>query len=117
MAGTGDSKSGTLNPLLATPVMGKLQARPDVQQLKTDFNQRVKDIYDPANLADLASLSTAITATLSDFVPGAAFHLSFGEVKLPEIPTPPAIPTVTEDNFPGDITRKGHGLQRAVIFT
>jgi hypothetical protein len=114
---TGDSKTGTLNQLLDTLVMRQLHSRPDVQQLKTDFGQRVKDIYDPAKIAELASLSTAISTTLSDFVPGAAFHLTFGDVKLPEIPTPPAIPTVTEDNFPGDISRKGHGLQRAVIFT
>jgi putative ATP-dependent endonuclease of the OLD family len=114
---TSDVKNGTLNQLLDMLVMRQLQSRPDVQQLKMEFSQRVKDVYDPAKLADLAALSTAITATLSDLVPGAAFHLSFGDVKMPEIPTPPAIPTVTEDSFAGDITRKGHGLQRAVIFT
>lgn len=114
---TGDAKNGTLNQLLDTLVMRQLHSRPDVQQLKTEFSRRVRDIYDPARVAELGALSTAISGTLADFVPGAEFHLTFGDVKLPEIPTPAAIPTVTEDNFPGDITRKGHGLQRAVIFT
>ncbi len=114
---TVESKSGTLTQLLDTIVMRKLQSRPEVQALKTDFGQRLKDLYAPANIAELSELAKGISKTLNEFVPGTEFYLEFGQVKLPDIPTPPAIPTVTEDEFAGDITRKGHGLQRALIFT
>ncbi len=114
---TADSKAGTLSQLLETLVMRKLHSRPDVQAFKTEFSERLKNIYDPKNVAELTTLGDAISATLREFVPGAAFHVEFGEVKVPDIPTPPAIPRVTEDDFAGDITRKGHGLQRALIFT
>lgn len=113
----GDARTSSLYQLLDTLVLRKLQGRPEVQQFKEEFARRVREIYDPGNLADLANLAVGISTTLSEFVPGATFRLEFGEVKVPEIPAPPAVPIVTEDEFPGDITRKGHGLQRALIFT
>ncbi|MBM4439709.1 MAG: ATP-dependent endonuclease [Candidatus Rokubacteria bacterium] len=113
----GDGKNTTLYQLLDALIMRKLQSRPEVQEFKTDFGQKLKEIFQPEKIAELATLASAITTTLSDFVPGAAFGLKFGDVKLPDIPTPPAIASLTEDDFAGDITRKGHGLQRALIFT
>lgn len=113
----GDARTSSLYQLLDTLVLRRLQGRPEVQQFKEEFARRLREIYDPGNLADLANLAVGISNTLSKFVPGAAFQLEFGEVKVPDIPAPPALPTVTEDEFPGDITRKGHGLQRALIFT
>jgi len=114
---TMEGKGATLHQRLDTLVLRKIQSRPEVQELKTEFTERLKAIYNPANIAELSAVATEISATLKDFVPGATFQLEFGDAKLPEIPVPPAVPTLSEDDFPGDITRKGHELQRALIFT
>lgn len=44
-------------------------------------------------------------------------NLGWDEVKPPEVALPAAKATLIEDNFEGEITRKGHGLQRALIVT
>jgi putative ATP-dependent endonuclease of OLD family len=109
-------RGATLTQLLETLVTRKLLAREDVQSFRRDFGERLKALYAPDKTAELTELATNISRTLRDYVPGAEFGLNFGEVSLPEMPAPVAIPRLTEDGFEGDITRKGHGLQRALIF-
>ncbi|MDE3073852.1 MAG: AAA family ATPase [Chloroflexota bacterium] len=114
---TGEARTSSLYQLLDTLVLRRLQSRPEVLRFKEEFAGRLREIYKPENLAGLADLAAGISRTLSEFVPGATFQLEFGEVKVPDLPAPPTIPTVTEDEFAGDVARKGHGLQRALIFT
>jgi hypothetical protein len=110
-------RNATLTQLIDTLVMRKVQAREDVQVFRTEFGDRLKNLYAPEKTAELKGLAQDISQTLAQLVPGATFDLEFGEVKLPDLPTPSAVPSLTEDAFPGDISRKGHGLQRALIFS
>jgi putative ATP-dependent endonuclease of the OLD family len=109
-------RGATLTQLLDTLVTRKLLAREDVQTFRRDFGERLKALYAPDKTAELTGLAMSISGTLSSYVPGAEFALNFGDVSLPDLPSPVAIPRLTEDGFEGDITRKGHGLQRALIF-
>jgi len=110
-------KKGAIYQILDMIVLRKINAREDVQKFKSEFGERVKELYSSENLTELSELGNSISQTLKKFAPGSQLYLGWGEVKLPEIPLPPARATLVEDSFEGEITRKGHGLQRALIVT
>lgn len=111
-------KRGTpMYQLLDMIVIRRFQARDDVKQLQADFEERIKEVYSPAKMTELSALAEDITKTLQVFVPNAALGLTASEPSLPTLPTPSPVPTLIEDEFEGAIDRKGHGLQRALIFS
>ncbi len=110
-------KKGAIDQLLDMIVLRKVNARNDIREFKTEFEQRVKTLYNSANLYELPELGASISKTLEKFAPGSKLNLNWDEVKLPEIQLPSAKATLIEDNFEGEISRKGHGLQRALIVT
>lgn len=110
-------KKGAIYQILDMIVLRKINAREDIQKFKSEFEERVKKLYSSENLTELPELGNSISQTLEKFAPGSQLKLGWGEVKPPEIPLPPARVTLVEDSFEGEITRKGHGLQRALIVT
>ncbi|MFZ2493225.1 MAG: ATP-dependent endonuclease [Thermoanaerobaculia bacterium] len=103
--------------LLELVVTPKIQARPEVQQLPAKIQALVDNAYDKAVIGqDLATLASDLNGVLKPFVGDArlSFDLIAPDVKPSE---PRIVPTVTEDSFAGELSRKGHGLQRAIIFT
>ena len=110
-------KKGAIYQILDMIVLRKINAREDIQKFKSEFEERVKKLYSSENLTELPELGKSISQTLEKFAPGSQLNLGWGEVKPPEIPLPAARATLVEDNFEGEITRKGHGLQRALIVT
>lgn len=110
-------KKGAIYNILDMIVLRKINAREDIQKFKSEFEERVKKLYCSENLTELPELGNSISQTLEKFAPGSQLKLGWGEVKPPEIPLPPARATLVEDSFEGEITRKGHGLQRALIVT
>ncbi len=110
-------KRGAVLQLLDTIVARKVNAREDIQKFKTDFEERARQLYSCDNLTELPELGVAISEILSQFWPGARLNLKWGEPAVPTIPLPGALVTLVEDDFEGDVARKGHGLQRALILT
>ena len=110
-------KKGAIYQILDMIVLRKINAREDIQKFKSEFEERVKKLYSSENLTELPELGNSISQTLEKFAPGSQLKLGWDEVKPPEIPIPPARATLVEDSFEGEITRKGHGLQRALIVT
>lgn len=111
-------KRGTpMYQLLDMIAVRRFQARDDVKQLQADFEERIKNVYSPEKMTEFSSLAENITNTLQVFVPSAILGLTVSEPSLPTLPTPSPIPTLTEDDYEGAIDRKGHGLQRALIFS
>ncbi len=110
-------KKGAIYQILDMIVLRKINAREDIQKFKSEFEERVKKLYSSENLTELPELGKSISQTLEKFAPGSQLNLGWGEVKPPEIPLPAARATLVEDNFEGEITYKGHGLQRALIVT
>lgn len=108
---------GTLSQLLDALVMRHLHGRPEVIAFKKEFQQRLRDIYEASQRNELAAMSNDISTTLQGMLPGSTFSIDFSEPQVPDLPLPAAIPRVGEDDFVGDISRKGHGLQRVLIFT
>jgi len=110
-------KKGAIYQILDMIVLRKINAREDIQKFKSEFEERVKKLYSSENLTELLELGNSISQTLEKFAPGSQLKLGWDEVKPPELPLPPARATLVEDSFEGEITRKGHGLQRALIVT
>lgn len=98
-------------------VLRKVNARKDVQEFKSEIEERVKKLYSSENLTELPELGVSISQTLEKFAPGSQLNLKWDDVKPPEVQLPTAKATLIEDNFEGEISRKGHGLQRALIVT
>ncbi|MBA7575630.1 hypothetical protein ES708_17461 [subsurface metagenome] len=110
-------KKGAIYQILDMIVLRKINAREDIQKFKSEFEERVIKLYSSENLTELPELGNSISQTLEKFAPGSQLKLGWDEVKPPEIPLPLARATLVEDSFEGEITRKGHGLQRALIVT
>lgn len=110
-------KKGAIYQILDMIVLRKINAREDIQKFKSEFEERVIKLYSSENLTELPELGNSISQTLEKFAPGSQLKLGWDEVKPPEIPLPAARATLVEDSFEGEITRKGHGLQRALIVT
>lgn len=112
-----DKRGTPMYQLLDMIVVRRFQARNDVKQLQSDFEERIKEVYSAEKMTEFSTLAKDITRTLKVFVPNAILGLTASEPSLPTLPNPSPIPTLTEDEFEGAIDRKGHGLQRALIFT
>jgi len=110
-------KKGAIYQILDMIVLRKINARKDIQDFKSEFEERVKTLYSSENLTELPELGASISKTLEKFAPGSELNLRWDEVEPPEVPLPAARATLVEDNFEGEISRKGHGLQRALIVT
>jgi len=110
-------RKGAIYQILDMIVLRKINARKDIQEFKSEFEERVKKLYSSENLTELPELGASISKTLEKFAPGSLLNLGWDEVKPPEVPLPAAKATLIEDNFEGEISRKGHGLQRALIVT
>ena len=110
-------KKGAIPQLIDLIVLRKVNSRSDIQEFKQEFEERIKQLYSSQNLSELSNLGASLTTILQKYSPGAVLNLNWGDVKPPEIALPTAISTLIEDDFEGDISRKGHGLQRALILT
>lgn len=110
-------KKGAIYQILDMIVLRKINAREDILKFKSEYEQRVKELYSSENLTELPELGQSISQTLEKFAPGSKLNLGWDQVKPPEVLIPAARATLIEDNFEGEITHKGHGLQRALIVT
>lgn len=108
-------RKGTIHQLIDVLVARNVNSRPDVMLLNSEFEQRVKDIYNHNNLTELSELATAVTKLLSQYAPGAGLDLDFEEVTPPKISLPAALASLVEDNFKTPISYSGHGVQRALV--
>ena len=112
-----DKKGTSLYQLLDIIVYRQVNARDDIRAFKEKFESELRSLYNSENLKELPKLGESISVMLSKFSPGAKLNLNWEDIKPPELPLPKAIPTLIDDDFEGDISRKGHGLQRALIIT
>jgi putative ATP-dependent endonuclease of the OLD family len=110
-------KKGAIYQILDLIVLRKINARDDIRRFKSEFEERARELYCSENLTELPMLGNSISETLEKFAPGAELKLGWDAIRLPEIPIPAAKATLVEDRFEGDISHKGHGLQRALIVT
>lgn len=112
-----EEKSGSIAKLLDMVVLQEIENREDLLRFREEITQRIQQKYSPENLGGLDEISEAISDTLGRYAPGSKLSLLWNEVEMPEISLPTVSTTVFEDDFGGSISKKGHGLQRALILT
>ncbi|MBN1690957.1 MAG: ATP-dependent endonuclease [Dehalococcoidia bacterium] len=110
-------RKSSINQILDAIVVRKIESRKDIQEFKVKVSTEAKKLYCSDNLTELPALGESISNTLEIFAPGSKLKLDWQEFEMPDIPVPEAIATLIEDNFEGEIGHKGHGLQRALVFT
>lgn len=109
-------KRAAFTQLLDLLVLPKINAHPRVVGLPEILKREVESVYQPAVLGDdLKKLETSLNEALKPFVPNAEIALNWGELPTVTFDAPPVLPRVSEDAFVGEIGKKGHGLQRAII--
>ena len=112
-----EKKSSVIGRLLDVVVMRQINRRADVIKFKEDFEKRANDIFNADNLPELEEAGKDIDKILKSFAPESGFSMRWGAPTVPDVPPPPTIVNLIEDGFEGDVSRKGHGLQRALIFS
>jgi predicted ATP-dependent endonuclease of OLD family len=110
-------RGASLYQLLDLIVLRRIEAREDIADRRADIQEQAKELYRRDNLPELAELGSDISTLLGKFSPGARLVLDWDEPSLPELPLPSPRPRLVEDEFEGDIDKKGHGLQRALLMT
>lgn len=110
-------RNSAIQQILDTLVMRKLSSREEVRRFQEDFGKQAKALFGPATETELNEVASSLSSSLATFAPGSSLHLSWGEVSVPTVQPPIAKVTLVEDDFEGDIERKGHGLQRALVLT
>jgi predicted ATP-dependent endonuclease of OLD family len=110
-------RRGSIYQILDAIVLRKIESRRDLQEFKEKVNIEARRLYCSDNLKELPELGESISNTLEMFAPGSKLKLDWQEFEMPDIQVPAAVATLIEDNFEGEISHKGHGLQRALVFT
>lgn len=115
---TTDARKSSFGQLLDIAVIRKVNSRPAIANLQQTLLDTVGQAYCPEVLGDdLQNLEASLNKVLQPFVPNAALSLEWSGEPTVSFEPPKVVPLMTEDAFTGEISKKGHGLQRALIFT
>jgi|GEM_PF-210776 energy-coupling factor transporter ATP-binding protein EcfA2 len=110
-------KGTSFSQLLELAVLRKVNSMPSVSGLQAKVQQLVTEAYEPEDVrGSVIALQNDINAVLQDLVPSAALSLKWSGDPGVSIEAPRVLPSLSEDDFDGEIAKKGHGLQRALIF-
>jgi predicted ATP-dependent endonuclease of OLD family len=81
-------KKGAIYQILDMIVLRRINAREDIQAFKSEFEEKIKEVYSSENLTELPELGDSISKTLEKFAPGSQLNLRWDEVSLPNVPLP-----------------------------
>ncbi len=112
-----EGKGSAITELMNLLIRNALASLEDVKKLKAEFQQRYDQIFNRESLPEVQELETQLTQTLQDYAPGSGVKLSLETTNVVDVPLPKVDVQLLEDGYPSDITRKGHGIQRAFIVT
>ena len=112
-----EGKGSAITELVNLAVRHVLTDHPKIEQLKQEASERFAAIMEDDAGPQLASLADNLSQTLRTFVPDAAVALQWSQWPGLQIPEPQTDVRVHEDGYMATVTRTGHGLQRALVFT
>jgi len=112
-----ESRNSPIGQLINTIVSTEIQSREDLIKFTEDINQQILKVYSPENLGGLDGLAKDVTNLLKIYAPNSELKINWGQASTVKVSLPPIIYSLIEDDFEGDISNKGHGLQRALILT
>lgn len=112
-----DAKNSVIAQLIELLVKSVVQKRKEIVDWRLKVSEEYKDLVKPENLGELSGLSEALSETLGMFYGDARVDLAWTSPEDVEFNLPAATVALTEQGYSGPIVNKGHGLQRAFIFT
>lgn len=112
-----DSKNAVIGQLLELYVRTIVQARKEIREFQDEMDARYRHLVSPDNIGELDELSASLTKTLQNFYGESVVELNWKDVEPLPLPMPTAETLLTEQGYTGPVEGKGHGLQRAFIFT
>lgn len=110
----GNTVIGQLIELIVKSVVDK---REDIKSWREKASAEYSELVDPKNLGELGGLAGDLTKTLNQFYNDTKVDLDWLKPDEFIVKLPSAAVTLTEQGYTGPVDGKGHGLQRAFIFT
>lgn len=112
-----EGRGSAITELMDLLVRRTLFEKEEIKQFKQEMQQRYVELLDPAKIPELELLSEQLSGTLRTYVASSSVSITWDVAHEIEIPVPDADVRLVEDGFPTDVSRSGHGLQRAFILT
>ena len=112
-----EGRDNPLSQLIEMIVRSALKQDREISEFRAEVADRYAELFSVDRLPQLRKLGQGLTEKLRYYASNAAVNLDWDESQTPDIPLPKAIAALEEDGFPGEVSRKGHGLQRAFILT
>ncbi|MDE0654324.1 MAG: ATP-dependent endonuclease [bacterium] len=112
-----EGRGSAITELVNLVVRRVLTDHPKIEELKREASERFAEIMEDDAGPQLDSLADDLSQTLRTFVPDAAVALRWSQWPGLQIPQPQTDVRVHEDGYMATVTRTGHGLQRALVFT
>lgn len=109
-----DRKGSLMGELMRLVVETTFMQRAELGELQQALRDRYQEIIEQAREEDLARLVEQLSQLLQLFAPGASLVVDW-QVGDFTLPVPSARVFLGEDQFQSDVSRVGHGLQRAFI--
>ena len=111
-------KSGTVaHQIIELLVKTVVERRDDFKAWKNEAEIAYQKLVDPENLAELTDLSGDLSATLQTYYNESSIDLQWQPAGEFHASLPAADVLLTEKGHTGPVEGKGHGLQRAFVFT
>lgn len=112
-----DGKNTVISQLVELVVKSVVQKRQDVREWQEKASDEYAELVSPDNLGELGDLSGDLSQTLQVFYGDAGVELAWQAPKELVVSLPLADVSLVEQGYTGPVENKGHGLQRAFIFT
>jgi len=112
-----EGRGTVISDIMDLVVRSVVAEREEIWKLREDTQQQYEIIVDPANIPQLRTLASDLTNTLKTYVADARIDLKWLPLESIDIPLPKADVKLVEDGYPSEVSRAGHGLQRAFILT
>lgn len=112
-----DARGAAISTLVELIVRSRLERREDVVEFQNRVQAEYEKLLSTDSLPELSGLSNDLTETLQTYYPEVLVALKWQEAQEFSLPLPSADVLLEDDGFEGPVDRKGHGLQRALIFT
>ena len=111
-------KSGTVaHQIIELLVKTVVERRADFRAWKEQTEIAYQQLVDPENLGELTELSGELSSTLQDYYNDTSIDLQWQPAGEFHASLPAAEVLLTEKGHTGPVEGKGHGLQRAFVFT
>ena len=112
-----EQRGSAITEIINLVVRNALANHAELTALKERAKAEFAKIMDEDALVQLMVLQDDLTTMLRSFVPDTAVALRWNQVPELTIPDPQTDVRLEEDGYTSTVTRTGHGLQRAFIFT